>query len=320
MDTDLPRVFVVMPFKKPFFDDLYELAIRGPCAKFRFPCVRADRIDEPGFVLEQIYDETIGADIIIADMTNRSPNVFYEVGFADALGKHVILLASSDEELTAFDTNHLRHHVYDGSVAKARRIITRLLGNYREHLLPGGHQIAGADCVWAWPGEEPKLTFLKPMPGKVDPKGGQSIDETRVGPILRARNTSRNWNHIPGWSIMYLFAGDPVKDLREGDVMVLAIEALATADCQLTLTFEGGEGLEKKWVIFGRTEYVLKRGGWRQYCLPAVTLGANNPGYPASKGIRVHVRTNTGSRRIEFRSIRLFRLPRHETTMPTVDA
>ena len=51
------------------------------------------------------------AKVIVADLTERNPNVFYEVGLAHAIGKEVILLAQSVEDIP-FDLRHLRTIIY----------------------------------------------------------------------------------------------------------------------------------------------------------------------------------------------------------------
>jgi nucleoside 2-deoxyribosyltransferase len=47
------------------------------------------------------------ADIIIADCTNRNPNVFYEVGIAHAMGKQTILMVQTIDDIP-FDLRGLR--------------------------------------------------------------------------------------------------------------------------------------------------------------------------------------------------------------------
>jgi len=49
-------------------------------------------------------------------MTGRNPNVFYEVGYAHALGKTVILLTRNTDDIP-FDLKHYPHIIYGGSIA-----------------------------------------------------------------------------------------------------------------------------------------------------------------------------------------------------------
>src|SRR5258708_21790898 len=48
-------------------------------------------------------------------MTGRNPNVFYEVGYAHALGKIVLLLTQKADDIP-FDLKHHQHIVYGGSI------------------------------------------------------------------------------------------------------------------------------------------------------------------------------------------------------------
>jgi hypothetical protein len=74
-------------------------------------------------MLERIYRQIEIADVIIADMSGRNPNVFYEVGYAHAKGKLVILLTSDAGDIP-FDLKHHRHIVYGQSVATLRKQLT----------------------------------------------------------------------------------------------------------------------------------------------------------------------------------------------------
>lgn len=55
--------------------------------------------------------DILTASIIIADITNRNANVFYELGIAHSLGKEVILIAQGEEHIP-FDLNRFRHCIY----------------------------------------------------------------------------------------------------------------------------------------------------------------------------------------------------------------
>ncbi|MCH7994731.1 MAG: hypothetical protein IIB57_09840, partial [Planctomycetes bacterium] len=96
--TTAPKAFcfVLMPFEDSF-GDVYELGIREACTQAGAYC---ERVDEQIFhesILDRIYNQIAKADIVIADMTGRNANVFYEVGYAHALGKRTILLTRKAE-------------------------------------------------------------------------------------------------------------------------------------------------------------------------------------------------------------------------------
>jgi len=110
-----PFVFVLMPFDKEF-DDVYHLGIKPACMEAG---AYAERVNEQIFhesILDRIYNQISKADVIIADMTGRNPNVFYETGYAHALGKPVILLTRTVDDIP-FDLQHYPHIIYKGSIS-----------------------------------------------------------------------------------------------------------------------------------------------------------------------------------------------------------
>ena len=65
-----------MPFSSDF-DDIYRLGIKDPADNLG---IRAERVDEQlfaGGILDRIYRQIEAADVVIADMSGRNPNVFY---------------------------------------------------------------------------------------------------------------------------------------------------------------------------------------------------------------------------------------------------
>jgi nucleoside 2-deoxyribosyltransferase len=127
------RVFVVMPFKKET-EDLWEIGIRETCERLGLECIRADKLTEPGFLVAQMYKQIELADLIIGEMSERNPNVFYEIGYAHARGKVTLLLADRYEALSAFDTSGFRHQIHEGRVTRVREILEEVLPT----CLPGG--------------------------------------------------------------------------------------------------------------------------------------------------------------------------------------
>src|SRR5437870_420423 len=113
--TPKPFVFVLMPFDQTF-DDIYKFGIKGAAQDAG---AYAERIDEQIFtegILDRVFNQINKADVIVADMTGRNPNVFYEVGYAHALGK-IGLLLTQDAADIPLDLKH-QHIVYGGSIDK----------------------------------------------------------------------------------------------------------------------------------------------------------------------------------------------------------
>jgi len=107
-----------MPFASEF-DDIYKLGIKAACQEAGTYC---ERVDEQIFqenILERVYNQIGKADIVVADMTGRNPNVFYETGYAHALGKHVILLTQHADDIP-FDLKHYPHVIYEGKITRLK--------------------------------------------------------------------------------------------------------------------------------------------------------------------------------------------------------
>lgn len=68
---------------------------------------RADRDPTPGQITPQILSSLLESDAVIADISSRNANVYYEIGVAHSFGKPVILLANSAEDVV-FDTKDER--------------------------------------------------------------------------------------------------------------------------------------------------------------------------------------------------------------------
>jgi hypothetical protein len=78
-------------------------------------------------MLNQIYTQIHKADFIIADMSERNPNVFYEVGYAHAKDKNVILITKDDNDIP-FDLKHHQHIIYNKDNLKSlkEKLIERI--------------------------------------------------------------------------------------------------------------------------------------------------------------------------------------------------
>lgn len=131
--------FVLTPFSDPigsYYTQIYEPAIK----KAGLKAVRADaEIFGTGKIIDQIWEGINSAKVLVAELTSRNPNVFYELGLAHALDKPVVLVSSNEGDVP-FDLKHIRVIYYDVSdpfwgqklIEKVAENILSALGNPEE--------------------------------------------------------------------------------------------------------------------------------------------------------------------------------------------
>jgi hypothetical protein len=90
-------VFIVMSFKKDY-DNLYN-AYAAVCKDAGFVAVRTDQVTSLERITPRILDGIKHSAFVIADVTEKSLNVFYEIGFAEGLGRPVIVTAREGTDL-----------------------------------------------------------------------------------------------------------------------------------------------------------------------------------------------------------------------------
>lgn len=104
-------VFVLSPFRDPF-DIIYEDHLKPSVESRGLQCTRADDIYDNRPIMEDIWQRINEAGLVIAELTGRNANVFYETGVAHTVGKEVVLITQSMEDVP-FDLRHLRCIVYE---------------------------------------------------------------------------------------------------------------------------------------------------------------------------------------------------------------
>ena len=104
--------FVMQPFAPPF-GGYYEKIFKAAIEKAGLVPVRADaEIFGTGKIIDQIWRGINNAKVLIAELTTRNVNVFYELGLAHALQKPVVLVAANEPDVP-FDLKHIRVIYYD---------------------------------------------------------------------------------------------------------------------------------------------------------------------------------------------------------------
>jgi nucleoside 2-deoxyribosyltransferase len=112
MNEQAPLCFVVMPFRAEL--NFFYLYLRRHLQdRHGLRVERGDHRILTVPILEKIRQQIAEARVLIADVTGRNPNVFYELGLAHALEKPVILITQDKAEDVPTDIRHLEFIRYD---------------------------------------------------------------------------------------------------------------------------------------------------------------------------------------------------------------
>ena len=100
-------VFVLMPFNTEM-EKVYTNHIKKIGDELDLNIRRADDGFSPGPFMEKVWDGINAAQLILADCTQKNPNVFYEIGMAHTVGKKVVLITRSENDIPS----DIKHHDY----------------------------------------------------------------------------------------------------------------------------------------------------------------------------------------------------------------
>jgi hypothetical protein len=123
----------MMPFDVGFNDVYAAIQLAAQNAGLR--CRRADDIWENPAIIQDVVSLIDRSRVVICDCSGRNPNVFYEAGIAHTLGREVILVTQSEQDIP-FDLRHLRYIRYLNN-AEGRAALTASLQGRMETIL--GH-------------------------------------------------------------------------------------------------------------------------------------------------------------------------------------
>ena len=107
----LDTCFMLMPFggwNDKYYEQIYKVAIKDA----GFEPVRADDLFHTGSVVDQIWEQVRKAKVLLAELTGKNANVFYELGLSHAQGKPVVFITGNIDDVP-FDLRHLRVIVYN---------------------------------------------------------------------------------------------------------------------------------------------------------------------------------------------------------------
>ena len=102
------KCFVIQPFDKSRFDKRFDDHFAPAIRKAGLEPYRVDRDPSVRVPIESIQTGIIESNACLADITTNNPNVWYELGYALASQKEVILVCSEERsDAFPFDVRHL---------------------------------------------------------------------------------------------------------------------------------------------------------------------------------------------------------------------
>ncbi|MFF1513706.1 hypothetical protein [Streptomyces sp. NPDC058305] len=111
-------------------DQILRHIVKPAALECGYQATRADEIDSSGLISTQVIERILGDGLVIADLTDQNPNVFYELAVRHTTGKPFIQIISEGQTIP-FDVQGLRtieldHRDLD-SAAEAREAIVRAI-------------------------------------------------------------------------------------------------------------------------------------------------------------------------------------------------
>jgi chaperonin GroEL len=104
------RCFVLLPLKAPFIG-YFEKIIKPAAAEVGLRAVKADDIYGTRSVIRDIWELIWQSKVVIAIVTDKNPNVNYELGICHTLGIPTVLVTARDEDVP-FDYRQHRYIPY----------------------------------------------------------------------------------------------------------------------------------------------------------------------------------------------------------------
>lgn len=116
-------IFVLTPFHDDLRDEFEVVSQVGQ--ELGFTVLRGDERAAQGDIFNQLLRYMVQARVVVANITGRNPNVFYELGIAHALDKPVVLLAEK-KGVVPFDVQSKLIVFYDSN-EELKEILARTL-------------------------------------------------------------------------------------------------------------------------------------------------------------------------------------------------
>jgi nucleoside 2-deoxyribosyltransferase len=163
--------FVIQPFDRGKFDKRFEDTFRPAIEEVGLDPYRVDQDPKVEIPIESIEEGIRNAVVCLADITTDNPNVWYELGYAFAAGKAVIMVCSEERKEGRYPFD-IQHRTVVGYKTESLRDFEQLKEKIKERiqiLMKKGdrlRELAERDLVAPREGlSQPELTVLATLAG-----------------------------------------------------------------------------------------------------------------------------------------------------------
>jgi tetratricopeptide (TPR) repeat protein len=164
MVAKLRECFLVMPIRKAgteeheYFRALRDTVLEPVMKQLGYHVTRADDITKSGSITSDVIKRLATADLVVADLTDLNPNVFYELGVRHTLrGNGTIMIVDTDHTTVPFDLSPYRVIEFTPDLRGIEKL--------RDMLIQFGNAISGAktDSIK----DNPVHDFLSSLPDDI---------------------------------------------------------------------------------------------------------------------------------------------------------
>ena len=131
--------YVIMPFSKTktcsedewtdIFQAIIKPAVEGAGLGYR--CLRSEATT--GNIIKKVINSLYQANIVVADLTDRNPNVFYELGVRHTLKTRTIMIAQRRKDIPS-DLDGYASHVYKWKTTAQKEALEKKLRSLLDHI------------------------------------------------------------------------------------------------------------------------------------------------------------------------------------------
>lgn len=183
-------------------DKVIEYILKEALVEYDYTVTRADHMDEPGSITNQVIQKTTDSELVVADLTGHNPNVFYELAVRHATGKPYIQIIDSKESIP-FDISDFRTVQYgldveeaDSAIRQIAEQVSKLEKDDRDFGNPISHSANLESLLSSDDPEEQQLGKIAESVSRIDRRLNR-LENQQIGePSNGEPNTDNSTTHL----------------------------------------------------------------------------------------------------------------------------